>query len=271
MDDDGLSIAEVGVWVPQEKHARLRRYIDISRGARKKFLGAGTAGATYIDLFSGPGKAKVRETGEIIDGSAVLAYKVSVEGGAPFSALRIADIEAANAQACRQRLESLNAPVQSYVGPATETVKAVVKDLNGSALHFAFLDPFNLEALPFQVIADLAQLTRVDMLIHISAQDLQRNLRRYLGAAECPLDAFAPGWRDVTDPVQSDEVVRRQIREHWLRLIQKLDMEPSQGIELVAGGKNQPLYWLVLVSRNKRAHEFWDKIREVGPQRRLPL
>lgn len=34
-DDDGLPISEVGVWT-LEKHERLRRYVDISRGVRKK-------------------------------------------------------------------------------------------------------------------------------------------------------------------------------------------------------------------------------------------
>jgi hypothetical protein len=35
--DDGLIVGEVGQWA-KEKHDRLRRYIDASRGARAKFL-----------------------------------------------------------------------------------------------------------------------------------------------------------------------------------------------------------------------------------------
>lgn len=263
-------IPEVGSWVPTEKHERLKRYIDISRAARKKFLGAGNAGATYIDLLAGPGKAMVRETGKIIDGSPVVAFKIANEKGAPFSEIHIADESAEAVEECARCLAAFGVIAREYIGPAHQTVRQVVANLNPHALHFAFLDPYNLDDLPFEVIEHLAKLKRIDMLIHVSAQDIQRNLRRYIGALECPLDTFAPGWRDAIDERMPDETVRRQILEYWLSLIRKLDdMQPSQGIELVAGGKNQPLYWLVLASRSRRAHEFWDKIRAVGPQQRL--
>jgi three-Cys-motif partner protein len=269
--DHGLPLADVGIWAPEEKHSRLRRYIDISKRARRKFLGRHKAGATYVDLFCGPGRARVRETGQIIDGSAVLAFKVATEGEAPFSKIYIADVKSSYVEACKRRLEHAGAFAASYMGEARTTVSEIAKQLNDRALHFAFLDPYNLAALPFEVIKQLATFRRMDMLIHVSAMDLQMNLRYYIEATESPLDTFAPGWRDVIDESQPDFRIRQQIREHWLGLIRTLDMQPSQGIELVTAGKNQPLYWLVLVSRHDKAHEFWEKIREVGPQRRLPL
>ncbi|TCV78998.1 hypothetical protein [Sulfurirhabdus autotrophica] len=36
--DDGLPADEVGVWA-KEKHTYLRRYLDISRSTRKKYIG----------------------------------------------------------------------------------------------------------------------------------------------------------------------------------------------------------------------------------------
>src|SRR3954462_8163808 len=80
------------IWVIN-KHKSLRRYVDISRGARKKFLGEGNAGATYIDLFCGTGRARIRETGAWIDGSAVSAWKIAQGGRAPFSEILVADID----------------------------------------------------------------------------------------------------------------------------------------------------------------------------------
>src|SRR3984893_8938678 len=70
--DDGLPGEEVHVWAI-EKHKYLKRYLDISRAVRKKFLGNGNAGATYIDLFCGTGRGRIRETGKWIDGSTVSA------------------------------------------------------------------------------------------------------------------------------------------------------------------------------------------------------
>lgn len=73
--DDGLPAEEVGVWA-KEKHNYLCRYIDISRSTRAKYLGPGKAGATYVDLFCGPGRCKVRDSNEWIDGGVVAAWKI---------------------------------------------------------------------------------------------------------------------------------------------------------------------------------------------------
>src|SRR5947207_15108641 len=89
--DDGLPAEEVGAWAT-EKHNYLKRYLDISRATRKKFLGEKKAGATFIDLFAGTGRARIRETGQWIDGSAVSAWKIGQEGGAPFSEILVGDI-----------------------------------------------------------------------------------------------------------------------------------------------------------------------------------
>jgi hypothetical protein len=41
------------------------------------------------------------------------------------------------------------------------------------------------------LIRQLAGLNRIDMLIHVSVHDLQRNLRRYANREDSPLDRFA--------------------------------------------------------------------------------
>lgn len=89
--EDGLPADEVHQWAKQ-KHRYLERYLDISRAARRMYLGSGNAGATFIDLFSGVGRARIVETGEWIDGSAVAAWKMSVKGNAPFSEIYVSDI-----------------------------------------------------------------------------------------------------------------------------------------------------------------------------------
>jgi three-Cys-motif partner protein len=124
--------------------------------------------------------------------------------------------------------------------------------------------------LPFSVIEKLAKFEHMDMLIHVSIHDFQRNLRIYMEERGGPLDRFAPGWRDAVSGQDTDKAVRLKIFQHWLNLIRSLDMAASEG-ELVSGSNNQPLYWLVLVARHPRAHEFWGKIRNVSDQCRLDL
>ena len=58
---DGLPVLEVGPW-SAEKHDYLRRYITATRAARARYLPPlGRGGAAFIDLFAGPGRARIRE------------------------------------------------------------------------------------------------------------------------------------------------------------------------------------------------------------------
>ena len=59
---DGLIVDEVGPWA-EEKHLRLKRYIDLAKGARAKFIPPrGSGGASYIELFSGPGRLALQSS-----------------------------------------------------------------------------------------------------------------------------------------------------------------------------------------------------------------
>lgn len=216
--DDGLPVELVGAWA-KIKHERLRSYLDLSRGARNKFLTGRAKSAAFIDLFCGPGRAKVKETGEFIDGSAVAAWNISKEGGAPFSDIYVADLDEERRQATVSRLKKLNAPVRELSGAAVEAAAQVARIINPYGLHFAFVDPFSLGALDFRIIQSLAALKHIDMLIHISKMDHQRNLDINLKADESALDSFVPGWRGRIDGNRQQQDIRRQIIEYWQELV----------------------------------------------------
>ncbi|MCZ6666179.1 MAG: three-Cys-motif partner protein TcmP [Gammaproteobacteria bacterium] len=267
LDDDGLPLDEVGAWA-KEKHDRLRKYIDIARATRKKFVD-GPGGASYIDLFCGSGRAAIRDSGERIDGSPLLAFKCAVHGKVPFSEIHISDADAELCAAAAQRIANAGGVATKYVGSAEMIAPEIARQLNPHGLHFAFLDPCNLQDLPFNVIEELGSLKRMDMLIHVSAQDLQRNLHEYIKADDDRLDRFAPGWRDSVDLNQSKSAIRAGLFEYWMTLIEALGLPRANGAELVAGSKNQRLYWLVFVSRSDFAVQLWDKIRDVSGQQEL--
>jgi three-Cys-motif partner protein len=103
--DDSLIVGEVGPWAT-EKHDRLRKYIEASRGARAKFLRPnGTGGASYIELYAGAGRSVITGTNQIIDGSAVVAFKAGQESGHPFSEMHLSDLEAQNSSALALSVE----------------------------------------------------------------------------------------------------------------------------------------------------------------------
>lgn len=264
--DDGLVASEVGIWA-KEKHDFLRRYVDICRGARKRFIGR--AGATYIDLFSGAGRARIRETNEWIDGSAVVAWKASLEGGAPFSQILVADIDEQLRNACVKRLKELGAPVVALEGAAVEAAKEAASTVNPHGLHFSLLDPFNIGELNFSIIETLSKLKRIDMLVHISAMDLQRNLGRNLTAVDDAFDAFAPNWREHVDINVSKHDLRRQVIEYWRNRVAELQVDPSTEVRLITGERNQRLYWLLLAARHELAHKFWSVAANIENQGNL--
>ncbi|WEZ82181.1 three-Cys-motif partner protein TcmP [Rhizobium sp. 32-5/1] len=249
---------EVGSWAKQ-KHEYLVRYLDISRGVRKNFVGPDKGGTTYIDLFCGPGRAVVRKSGEFIDGSCVAAWKKSVEGGAPFSKVHIADSDEERLHLAEKRLRALGAPVVTHLGRATDTVKVIVKQVNAYGLHFAFVDPFNLGAFDFAIVNELARLKRIDMLVHVSKMDLQRNLGMNIRDQQTAFNSFAPGWKEGIDLTQAQSKIRRHVFEYWRGLVSKSGIATSDHVDmkLITGSKNQPLYWLLLAAKHELAHRFW--------------
>jgi three-Cys-motif partner protein len=261
--DDGLPTEEVGIWA-KEKHDRLRRYLDISRGTRKKWLGPGKAGTTFIDLFCGPGRARVKETGEWIEGSAVAAWNISQKGGAPFSDIYVADINNDRRAATVERLTRLRAPVRELAGSAVDAAAELARTINPYGLHFAFIDPFSLGALDFKIIQSFSTLKRMDMLIHISKMDHQRNLDINLQSDESALDRFVPGWRERIDGNHSQQEIRRQIVEYWQELVRGTGKRPSTDWNLIKGSRGQHLYWLLLVAEHDLAHKFWNVATDDG-------
>ncbi|SEM57839.1 three-Cys-motif partner protein [Pseudoxanthomonas sp. GM95] len=260
---DGLSRELVGSWA-REKHLRLAHYVNISRAARRKFDG----NSSFIDLYCGPGRARIRDTEIVLQGGTLVAATEAARS-VPFGQIHLADLDPVNVHACKTRLERDRlGPLHSYVGTAEQTAKQVVSKLSPSGLHFAFLDPYNVLTLPFAVISTLAQAPRMDLLIHLSAMDLTRNVKRIMANGE--LDQFAPGWKAHANPADRNDIAVRCVVQHWCNLIRGLGYEDvSEKVELVSGDKNQPLYWLVLASRNALGTKFWGEVSNVTAQQRL--
>lgn len=63
----------------EEKHRIIKRYIDASWAARQKF----TSQRTYIDLFAGTGRVKIKHTDLFQDGGAArrVANRSAEAGG----------------------------------------------------------------------------------------------------------------------------------------------------------------------------------------------
>src|ERR1700730_7426259 len=256
LDEHGLLVENVGPWA-QEKLKIVTDYIQASSAARRGYL---ASGAAYIDVFCGPGRSKIRTTGKLIDGSPVAAFKKARGSLAQFTSINISDADPNLLAAAEHRLNALGASVQVTPGPASSAMPKIVRGLNKYGLHFAFLDPHNLGALSFDLFETLAQLKRIDVIVHVSLSDLQRNAGRYTSHEHGQFDSFAPGWRNHIGTDMNQTSLRAAILEFWSNKVMSLGLPRAKHCELITGLQSQRLYWLILLARHPLAHKIWSKI-----------
>lgn len=271
--EDGLIACEVKKHA-RDKHNILKSYVDITRSTRAKYLPSKDehlpkGGAVYIDLFCGPGRSKIKNTDDWIDGSPIVAWKESLKNKTPFTKVLIADFNKEYVDACKLRLEKLGATVFAIDCMALDAINHLSKEISPHALNFCFIDPYNLKSLDFKLIEALSKFKRMDILIHLSKMDLQRNLASNLRNYDSDFDAFVPGWRE-NFKTGGLNYMRQQIVNLWVEKVKSNGAKISKSTDwhLITGEKNQPLYWLMLIANHELAIKFWEDMKKKN-QRQL--
>lgn len=260
LDTDGRPISDVGNWHAR-KHAILRSYVGICRSVRRKF-----DTCTYLDPFSGPGRARVRETGTIEDGSPLVALAETKRFGAPFTQMMLGDIEEDYVDAVVARVIEQGGNAIWFKGPATDTVPKMIANLNPRGFHLAFIDPFSLGLLHFDIIRQLAAVPHLDMLVHVSVMDLARNLDHNIRGDQDRFDVVAPGWRQRVPAGGSAASRRTAFMGYWVSSIKALGLRVPPAMEIITNAQKGQLYWLALLSHNELAEDFWKKISDAARQ-----
>lgn len=252
----------VGRWVPEMKHTFLAKYVEGTRRAREKFKQR-----VYVDLFCGPGRIQVKGETMTRPGGAQVAWQHSLRDDIAFTSCLVGDLDAARAAACAERLRGMGAPAAAFPGAAESTVDQVLGQIPKSALCLAYLDPYNLQYLSFNVIEKLARLPYVDFAVHFSTMDLRRNILMEYNPHRARFDDAAPGWRQHVDPLafvrgDADE----EFFDYWCGLVKKLGFLISHRMPLVRDDGNRPLYHLVFFSRHELPNRIWGDVAQ-GPNR----
>jgi three-Cys-motif partner protein len=256
-DENGLWVEKVGPWA-RDKQKIITDYVQIASATRRKY-----SHCSFIDVFSGPGQSQIRETGQLIDGSPVAAYKQG-RVSHPFSSVHISDADVDLLASAETRLLNLGAPVVATKGPASVALPRIVNQLSSSGLHLALLDPHNLGTLSFDLFECLSKLQRIDVIVHVSLSDLQRNVDRYTSKAHEQFDKFAPGWREHINPEMNQAALRAAIMEYWTNRVVSLGLPRARHCELIRGTNRQRLYWLIFLAKHKLPHAFWAKITSIS-------
>ena len=192
------------------------------------------------DPFAGPGRIQVAGESVTRDGGAVVAWRALTDKRAPFTRMLVGDLARDRAQACERRLRALAAPVESYAGPAIETVKAMVHAVPRGSLAMAILDPYNLELLAFSIIQELSKLKKVDLAINFSTMDLQRNADLEFDPTRARFDDTAPGWRQERTVLSSSKQnVKVAFFNYWCQLVQSLGFEYSKEMPMVTNNQGR--------------------------------
>ena len=192
----------------------------------------------------------------------VAAYKQG-RAGHPFSSIHISDADDALLSSAEARLRSVGAPAVAIEGPASVALPKIVSQLSSSELHLA-LDPHNLGALSFDLFECLSRLQRIDVIVHVSLSDMQRNVDRYASKDHEQFDRFAPGWRNHIGTDMNQAALRAAIMEYWTERVVSLGLPRARHCELIRGTHGQRLYLLILLAKHKLAHAFWEKITSIA-------
>lgn len=261
--DDKLPVQDVGVWAV-DKHDLIRKYIDASAGPRGGFLKPGRGrppgGAGYVELFAGPGRARVRETKEFIPGSPFLALDHMKQ---PFTKVVLVELDDENVQALKARTAKYGSRVEVLQGDCNEVIDEVVRRVPRFGLNLAVIDPYGLEPLRFSTISKLASLDRMDLIIHFPVGDMKRNIVQDTRYAEW-IDRAVGTHVEITklsDIPKLIDTLRSQLKPFGY------DQEQVRS-QPICNSKKVPLYYLVYISKHKTGSNIWKSItKHDGKQR----
>ena len=274
LEDDGLITPEIGSWGKQ-KYRLVTQYSQLfSKSMKNKW-----DSIVYIDLFSGAGRSKIRNTNRIIASSPILALKNEHKFDRYIFCEE--DSEKCNALKCRIEREFSQIDTQVILGDSNECINDILAKLptysrNHKVLSFCFVDPFKVGNLKFKTIEKLSKLY-VDFLVLIpSGMDANRNLKQYLRPNNKIVENFLgnvhwrESWENLPYPKKTfEEFIVDQFNESMsgLRYINP-GMENCCSIR--SDDKNLLLYRLTLYSRNELGKKFWKEAKKYSnPQLQL--
>lgn len=233
----------------------------------------------YLGLYSGPGRARVAGTGEVIATSAMSAMQVRY----PFTKYIFVDKNPDCITALRARVDTLDGDhdVSFIQEDVSAAIPAIIREMPtyGRAkglLSFCFVDPFSAK-LNFGVFRALGSRYKMDFLVLLMlGRDVRTNFKRYFQdetntrIADLISDE---GWRDewVANRLQPKDLIRF-VLEKFGKAMTSLGYQATtlddaaEPVRLSHGNVLQ--YYLVLYSQDRLAGKFWRAARDALDEQR---
>ena len=270
-EEDRLPCSEVGAWA-EDKYKLVGLYDRLfSTGMKNKW-----PTRVYIDLYSGPGFVRVRNTGRMLTASPLLALGVPD----PFDKYIFCDSdpELLGALQSRVRRYSRTTDASFICGDCNERIEEICANIPAfspehGVLTFCFVDPFDI-SIKFSTVRRLSSYY-IDFLILLALHvDANRNVEHYLESGNLKVDEFLdlPDWRERWKVAKSQGGrFPRFLAEQYSGQMETLGYlrQPWERMKQVRSvGKNLPLYRLALFSRDKVAYQFWGDVLKYSSDQR---
>lgn len=263
LEDDGLHTPTVGSW-SDVKYRLISNYAEMfSTSMRKQW-----DKRVYIDLFAGAGRARIKDSTQIVATSSLLAMGVTH----PFDRYILCDAEPRCIGALRERVnrEYPDLDVVYLNGDCNE----IVEDILGSAppysrtsrvLSFCVVDPYNVSNLKFKTIERLSSIYADFLVLIPSHMDAHREQAAYLGERSTAIEELVGNadWR------VEHEGYRKQfgtfVVDQFGQSMKKLGFiyeGPGTEVLVKLPKKNVKLYYLSFFSKSKLGMKFWNEAQK---------
>ncbi len=248
---DGLPARPSGPWI-DTKHRLLTYYAELfAKGMRHKW-----ENRIYLELFSGPGKCLIRDSGKEDLGSPLKVI------GHDFTQFIFTEMRVAAAQALATRLEPFpnSSKAEIWCGDCAEAVQKI--HVPAGALTFAFIDPTGIGHAPFSLIEALQKKTRCDLLINIQhGMGIKMNIHQYTPDSddESALTRFLGNDRWKMLPRHNAKGFFAGVLDLYKQQLDKLGYRFTGREVLISNRQGSGLYLLLFASGHPRGKEFWEK------------
>lgn len=280
---NGMMVREIGEWT-KEKLEILTEYLGGEKyGGGFAYATKRARGTYYIDAFAGPGTCRVRDTGEEVDGSPLIALKVKP----PFTEYFFFDSDPEAVRALRhlitQDMPDMLPRVTTIAGDCNDRIGEALDQLPQTVPCFAFLDPEGAE-LHWDTIVRIAQHKRpnrievlvlfpYDGLVRLMPRDPSKLVHAHI------IDRVMPDpeeWRRVYEArikgVLSPRETRRAFAEMYRTGLLSLGYQYVPPLRVVKGPRG-PLYFLAFATDHpvgrKIMYDVFNKLRETISQLHL--
>jgi three-Cys-motif partner protein len=259
-------LPEIGSW-GEEKYRLVRNYAQIFATSMKGKWQC----RVYIDLFAGAGRAKIKETGKIVDGSPLIALGIED----PFDRYIFCDESETNIDALAKRVKDHYPGSDTHFvhGDANDCVDKILSlipqhSATYKVLGFCFVDPFKIDNLKFETLRRLST-KYMDFLVLIpTGMDPRRNVSYYMRYDNRKVEAFTgrPNWRDEWPQAEKlGENFGLFFIKQFCTSMADIGYKyttAEDSVEIRSTEKNLPLYRLAFFSKHPLAHKFWGDVKK---------